>query len=163
MENKENKQVVFENARIFWRNFAGKEGRFNPAGRRNFCLAVPDDIVEKMREDGWNVKTIPPKDDDGEPLNYIQVAVAFGSYPPKIWLISGKSKTLLDEDTVGSLDYAEIENVDLIIRPYTWDVSGRQGIKAYLKKIYVTVVQDDLEMKYRNMDDMEDDDLPWKD
>ena len=61
------------------------------------------------------------------------------------------------------MDYAEIQNVDLIIRPYTWDVSGRRGIKAYLKKLYITVVQDDLEMKYRDLDEDDDDDVPWKD
>ena len=154
-----NNQIIFENAHIFWRNFAGKESKFNPAGRRNFCLEVPSDLAEKMAEDGWNVKVMPPRDEDGEPMHYIQVSVAFGSYPPKIWLVSGKSKTLLDEDMVSSIDYAEIQNVDLIIRPYTWDVGGRTGLKAYLKKMYVTVVQDDLEMKYRDVD--EDDDCPF--
>lgn len=157
----ENNQIVFENAHIFWRNFAGKEGKFNPAGRRNFCLEVPDEVAEQMREDGWNIKTIPPRDEDGAPLNYIQVAVTFGQYPPKVWLISGKSKTLLDEEAIASLDYAEIQNVDLAIRPYTWEVRGDKGIKAYLKKLYVTVVQDDLDMKYRDM--AEDDDVPWVD
>lgn len=157
------KQITFENARIMFRNFAGKESKFNPAGRRNFCLVVPNDIVEQLSEDGWNVKTLSPRDPDDEPIYYIQVAVSFGAYPPKIWLIAGKSKTLLDEEAVSSLDYAEIENVDLIIRPYTWEVNGRGGIKAYLKKMYVTIVQDDLEMKYKDMEEPEDDDLPWRD
>jgi len=160
---KDNRQIVFENAKIFWRNFAGKEGRYNPAGRRNFCLAIPDEMVETMVNDGWNVRQIPPREEGEDPLYYISVAVSFGAYPPKIWIISGKSKTLLDEEAVSALDYAEIENVDLIIRPYTWDVGGRSGIKAYLKKMYITVVQDDLEMKYRAMDEAEDDDLPWRD
>lgn len=163
MENNKNDQIIFENAHIFWRNFAGKEAKFNPAGRRNFCLEIPEEIVEKMVEDGWNVKTIPPRDEDGSPLHYVQVSVAFGSYPPKVWLISGKSKTLLDEEAVASIDYAEIKNVDLIIRPYTWNVRGTTGIKAYLKKMYVTVVQDDLEMKYRDFSDDDDDDVPWND
>ena len=163
MAERGNKQIILENARIFWRNFAGKEGKFNPAGRRNFCVVIPDEILEDLRNDEWNIKTIPPRDEDGEPLNYIQVAVAYGAYPPKVWLISGKSKTLLDEESVASLDYAEIENVDLIIRPYTWELSGRSGVKAYLKKMYVTVVQDDLEMKYRNLEEADDDDVPWND
>lgn len=159
----ENNQVVFENARILFRNFAGKEGKFNPAGRRNFCLVIPVDIVDKMKEDGWNVKSLPPRDPDDDTLYYIQVSVAYGAYPPKVWLVSGKSKTLLDEESIAALDYAEIENIDLIIRPYTWEVNGRGGVKAYLKKMYVTVVQDDLEMKYRTMEEAEDDDLPWND
>lgn len=153
-----NNQVVFENARIFFRNFAGKEGKFNPAGRRNFCLALPRDVADKMLADGWNVKFRPARDEDEEPLPYIQVTVSYGNYPPKVWLISGKSKTLLDDESIASLDYAEIANVDLIIRPYTWEVSGKSGIKAYLKKMYVTVVQDELELKYKSLDEEDEDD-----
>lgn len=155
--------LKIENARIFFRNFSGKQTKFNPPGKRNFCVYIPEDAAEVMAEDGWNIKYTKPRDEDDEPRPYTQVAVGYEKYPPKVWLISGKSKTLLDEETVSSLDYAEIENVDLVIRPYSWNANGKSGVKAYLKKAYITVVQDDLDMKYRDFNEDDDGDLPWDD
>jgi saccharopine dehydrogenase-like NADP-dependent oxidoreductase len=87
---------------------------------------------------------------------------AFENYPPSVWLISGKKKTKLDEDSVAVLDYAEIQNVDLIINPSKWEVSGKSGIKAYLKTAYITIVENEFEKKYRDLDEDDDDDeLPF--
>ena len=159
-----NDQVTIKNARIIFRNFAGKASRFNAAGARNFCVIIPEDKVEEMVNDGWNIKRLRPRDEDELPPAYIQVSLSFSNYPPKVWLIAGKSKTMLDDETIASLDYAEIENVDLIIRPYTWEVRGETGKKAYLKKMYVTVVQDDLDLKYKDFGIEDDnDDVPWED
>jgi hypothetical protein len=63
-----------------------------------------------------------------------------------------KRETALDANTVDMLDWADITNVDLIVRPYTWEVSGRSGIKAYLQSMYVTIEEDALERKYAEMD-----------
>lgn len=151
-----------ENARIIFRNFAGKESKFNPQGKRNFCLLIDTESAEVLKEQGWNVKTLAPRDPDADPQPYIQVAVAFENYPPSIWLISGKKKTKLDEDTVSVLDYAEIENVDLIINPSYWEVSGKSGLKAYLKTMYVTIVENAFEKKYKDMEeDPDDGDIPF--
>lgn len=150
-----------ENAHIIFRNFAGKESKFNPQGKRNFCLLLDHESADIMKDQGWNVKTLAPRDPDDAPQPYIQVAVAFENYPPNVWLISGKKKIKLDEDTVSVLDYAEIENVDLIINPSRWEVSGKSGIKAYLKTMYITIVENEFEKKYRDMDEDDEDDLPF--
>ena len=83
----------------------------------------------------------------------MQVAVSYKNRPPKVVLISSKGQTLLDEDKINMLDWAEIENVDLTINPSRWDVNGRKGIKAYLRSIYVTIVEDELDQKYSNVPD----------
>lgn len=152
--------ISVENARIIFRNFAGKPSKFNAEGKRNFCLLIDDESANKFKLDGWNVKYLNPRDPDDKPQPYIQVSVAFDNFPPNIFLISGGKKTKLNEDTVSVLDYAEIENVDLIIRPYSWEVSGKSGVKAYVKNMYVTIVENEFEKKYRDLDE-EDDSTPF--
>ena len=147
--------IVVENAHILFRNFSGKEGDFNPAGNRNFCVLIDDEHAKKYSEDGWNIRTLKPKDEGQPEQPYLPVAVRFGDYPPKVVLISSRGKTQLDESSVGILDWAEIQNVDLIVRPHNWsNPSGtKRGVKAYLKSIYVTLVEDEFESKYYDVPD----------
>jgi hypothetical protein len=156
--NKRLDNIVVENARLIFKNFAGEESKFNRAGNRNFCVILDGDSAEDLRQMGWNVKALRPREDEDEPTYYLQVTVAFGNFPPKVIMISGKTKTVLDEESIDTLDYAEIANVDLIIRPYHWEVNGKEGIKAYLKTMYVTIEQDVFAGKYECLDD---EDLPF--
>lgn len=146
MTVKEN--IVVENARIAFRNFSGKEGRFNPEGRRNFCVFLDKEVAEKLEGDGWNIRWLEPRDPDEEKQAYLQVTVSYDNVPPKIVLITSHGKTVLDEETVGSLDWAEISSVDLVINPYNWNVNGKSGVKAYVKSMYVTITEDPFEEKY---------------
>lgn len=147
-------RIVFENARIAFRNFSGKKGQYNPEGARNFVLLLDDPaVVADLRKDGWNVKELKPRDDQDEPQPYIQVAVNYSGRPPKITLVTSKGKTPLDEDSVSMLDWAEIKNIDLIVNPYEWEVRGETGIKAYLKSMFVVIEEDELDMKYVDVPD----------
>lgn len=151
--------ICIEHARILFRNFAGEERRCNEAGKRNFCVVIEDrEYAERLLADGWNVKTLPARDPD-ESLFYIRVAVSFKHFPPKVMLITSRSKTLLDEDSVGMLDHADISNVDVVIRPYQWEAHGDEGVKAYLRSIYVTIDEDEFADKYT--DDVESEDDPF--
>ena len=145
--------VVLEERRILFRNFSGEEGRFNAKGQRNFNVLLGDEEAEAMLKDGWNVKYLQPREEGDAPQPRLEVSVHFGKNPPRVILITSKGKTPLDESMVGILDWADIENVDMIIRPYMWEVNGRTGVKAYLKSIYVTIREDELELKYMDVPD----------
>lgn len=142
------KNVPIEGARIIFRNFSGKEGTFNAKGQRNFCIALPDHLADQLKDEGWNVKYLRPRDEMEEPQPYIQVKVSFNNVPPKVVLVSSHGKSLLDEESIGMLDWAELENVDVIFSPYPWEVNGKKGVTAYLKTMYATIVEDAFESKY---------------
>ena len=147
--------VVMENVRIIFRNFKGKEGQYNKEGDRNFGVILPPEIAERMLADGWNVKYLKPREEDEDDTEtpWLSVSVNFDKgKPPKIMLVTDRGRTALDAQSVEMLDWADIENVDLIVRPYTWEVNGNTGVKAYLSSMYVTIEEDELERKYAEMD-----------
>ena len=76
-------------------------------------------------------------------------------------MINGRRKMELNEDTIDCLDYAEIENVDVIIRPYNWEVGGKTGVKAYVQTLYVQIQEDRFAAKYDYSEPIDDGDCPF--
>lgn len=140
--------INIENARLMFRNFSGKESKFNAKGNRNFCVVLDPVLADKLRSDGWSVRCLEPRDPSEEPTYYMQVNVKFGNIPPRILTIAGNVRTELNENTVGGLDFASITSCDLVIRPYNWEVNGNTGVKAYVKSMYVNLELDPFEAKY---------------
>ena len=146
--------VLMEGVRIIFRNFSGKEGQYNREGDRNFSVLLDEKTAQIMAEDNWNVKWLRPRDEEEEqePQAYLPISVNFKGRPPRIVLITSRGRSNLDEDQVDMLDWADIINVDLIVRPYEWTVNNKSGVKAYLQSIYVTIEEDALELKYSELD-----------
>jgi hypothetical protein len=164
------KNILIENARIGFRNFSGAAGKFNPEGRKNFCVFLETDIGKILEEDGWNVRWLEPRDENEERKPYLQVSVTYNDdlekqkYNPKIVLVSTKGKTILNDSTINILDWAEIDNVDLTIRPRNWVMqegtrNEKRGVKAYVKSMFVTIAEDELEKKYYDVPDSASDSI----
>jgi len=141
--------IIIENARIIFRNFSGKEGKYNPKDTKNFCVVLDHETASSLKSDGWNIRELKPRDEQDDSQAYLPVAVSFDSrFPPKVIMVTSRGKTALDDDTIKMLDWADIDNLDLIIRPYNWETNGGKGVKAYLKSMYVTITEDEFEQKY---------------
>lgn len=147
MARKEKLEVRIDNARIGFRNFEGAEGKFNPAGNRNFCVFLEEDIAKQLESDGWNIRWLNSHDDE-PPQAILSVRVNFGNYPPNVVLVSDGKMSRLDESNINVLDFAELDQIDLILRGYEWSVKGDTGIKAYLKTGYFVLTVDELAKKY---------------
>lgn len=152
--SKRDQEVTLEGVRIVFRNFAGVEKKFNEEGKRNFAVVLDEEYADAMEEKGWVVKRKPPREEGEEPFNFIPVTVSFKGNPPQLVMISSRGRTTLDQETAELLDYAEIDSVDVILRPYDWEVNGNRGRKAYLKKIYVIIHEDELDLKYAGVEEV---------
>lgn len=141
--------LKIENAHIIYKNFSGNRDQYHP-GRRSFSVVLEEADANILEADGWNVRHRPSKADPDEIIHTLPVEARFDNFPPRVVMIGETSKrvTFLDENTIGQLDTAAIKNFDLLINPSRWTAAGKTGVKAYLKTAYVTIEEDDLDMKY---------------
>lgn len=147
------KQVLMEDVRIVYRNFAGAETQYNRAGDRNFHVILEPEVAQVMEAEGWNIKW-PKEREDGETRNpSLPVSLSYKGRPPSIYMITSRGRTALDEDSCELLDWADIVMTDLIINPYAWVVNDKTGIKAYLSSLYVTIQESPLDLKYGDLPD----------
>lgn len=169
--NKEDGTVVFNRAQIpvgAWRNFAGGPTRFNKQNtQRFFHIFLTDEEAHRLEDAGWNVKWLENKNNPSEPKQaHLQVFIKLDGparLQPKIWQTRKKGRPiLLDGDLIGQLDMDDFERVKLQIRPYKWELdSGKSGIKAFVKQMFVTPVEDDFAAEFFDEDE-ERNEIPFE-
>ena len=131
--------LQIDDARIIYRNFAGRGDKYNREGDRNFAVLIPDEeIADELTRRGWNVKVKPPREEGDTPFMYLPVKVKFNERGPSVYWRTGRVQNRLEEEDIGRLDRIDIIGVDLDIRPYDWEVNGKTGRTAYLQSICVT-------------------------
>lgn len=152
--------IRLENTRIVRKNFSGE--KFSDR-KRTFGVIIPDEAVDRLLEDGWNIKFFPPAPDDPEQhaTAYLMVKVQYGKYPPSIVLVTSKGRVALNENTVGQLDRTRIKAAKVVIRPYVYPaIMGRpEGVSAYVNAL--TVEMDESARQYEDPFAEEYSDLPF--
>lgn len=157
---REDVTLTMEGVQIIYRNFAGAATPFAPAGDRKFSVRLDEENYLRMQEYGWPVKMRLPKEEGDDPLFHLPVTLKYRNRrgeairPPVVVMVTSRGRTRLEEEDVKMLDTAAITNVDLIVRQVPWEVNGKTGIKAYLRSIYVTIEEDELEKKYADLDEV---------
>lgn len=150
-------KYLIDNARITFRNFEGKPGQYNAAGQRNFHIVLPEDVAQALIEDGFNVKSRPPREEGDSPFYHLKVNVKMDSnIPPKIYVVTSKGRRQLTEDMLQMVDWADFANIDLIFSRYKRDWGdGRVTVTAYLQTFFGTIREDELELRYADVPELE--------
>ena len=163
--------IVIEGAQVRFLKLEGRRDQYNPMGRRTFALVISDDdLAEQLTNDGWNVK-IKPGNDRYEPYKYINCELKFQAdspnvrRDPEVYLVTksprgGMNTVALTAETVGQVDNAQIENVDVDITPYRWTTENGEGIKAYVRTMYITIASNVFADKY-STDAIDDEIVPF--
>ena len=130
--------LEIDDAWIIHRNFAGEGSIYNREGDRNFSLVIPDeDVANELREDGWNIKIKPPREEGDAPFMFLPIKIKCNERGPIVYLESGGNQRRLEEDEFAILDRVSIARVDLDVRPYDWEFNGKTGRTAYLQSMRV--------------------------
>lgn len=150
------KQILrLEGTNLIFRNLSGKTSEYNKNGERITGVIIPPERVDELVAEGWNIKQTKPRDPQADPTYYMNVKCRFDNIPPKVYLCTQRKKTLLDEETVEQVDYSEISSVDIEISPYDYSTALGSGRTAYVKNMYVNVIEDYFAEKY-DYGDVED-------
>lgn len=145
--------LQIDDARIIYRNFEGRGDKFNREGDRNFAVVIPDqEMADALIAEGWNVRIKPPRDEDDDPFMFLPVKIKFNDRGPNAYLQTGARMNRLNESSIACLDQIDIMSVDLDIRPYDWEVSGKTGRTAYLQSIKVVQEIDRFAASYEDID-----------
>lgn len=148
--------ITIEDARFVYKpNFEGREETYNEEGSRYFNVLVPDNIVEKVTADGWNVKWTKPKDDERQPEPFLEVAIGFKYRPANIIVIRDGQETQITENTCGLIDKLQFETMDMVLRGRVWENPNGCGIKAWLQTFVGVVEMDDIQRKYARIREAE--------
>lgn len=144
------KRILLEDVSIIFKNFSGNPDRYNPnGGNRTFCVRIEDEpLALELIAEGWNVSELPQSEEDDILAWKLPVKVNFDSlYPPELHAIypTTMRDLVLSQTTAGLLDTSRIVKADVQLNGREWE-PGR--LKAYLTKLYATIDETPLDIKY---------------
>lgn len=153
-------KITIQDARTMFRNLSGASRKFEKDdglfldARRELTVCLDRELAEELLEEGLPVKVKPPRTEDEDEQFRLKVAVRMESkFPPTVYLVQGRLKTLLNKDTIGLLDKLRPLKIDLRFRYYNWELAGKTGVKAALDTMYFVAEEDPLAEAYADYEE----------
>lgn len=148
--------VELEDIKIKWAfsHFDGREDTFNAEGDHNFNIILPEDVADKLREEGWNVRSMPGYEEGDPEEHLLKVKISYKFEPPKIYIIKGERKLRADQRDLADIRRDTCEQIDVIITPSRWVNGQNSGITAYAKELYAKVRESRFSAKYADFEEM---------
>lgn len=112
-----------------YRNFAGVATKFNAEGHRNFNILLSAKQAEEMLADGWNVKTLQPRDESEDVKYFVKINVGWNTsqrdgrrFGPTVKLHTPDNPdgVELDEDNIGLLDTTWLKGCDITVQAHDY-------------------------------------------
>lgn len=147
-----NRTIEIEDAKLLpggFMNFSGKVDKYNQNGNRYVNFEIPEEAVDELKDLGYHVKMLKPRNEDDNPLYYLKAYVSYRYYAPKITTITSTTRTELTEETVGTLDKATILSADVVLNASRND----QGLTCYVDEMWIKIAESRFAAKYRVEDD----------
>jgi hypothetical protein len=143
--------TVIKDAKLLFRNFSGREMPYNSEGDRNFHVILDPETAAELKARNWRVKQLNSREEGEEGDYHLKVNVNYKKgRPPRVVLVTSRGRTDLGADEVGIIDAADVEKADVILNGWWNDMAGG-GYSAYLKTIFVTLREDELELMYADL------------
>ncbi len=146
--------LVFEDAQMIFRDFSGRESKYNRDRKRSFAIVIDDEqVADDLIQLGWNVKELKRRDED-EPMRW-RLSVRLDmtkARPPKVMRVTRHSQVQLStNEEIETLDGDDILDISAVVRPYRYEDrdTGEMRNSAWLKELWVRVDDNIFADKYR--------------
>lgn len=157
-------EVELEDVKVKWvfSHMDGREDTFNAAGEHNFQIILDEDMADKLRSEGWAVRTMDGYEEGDPQEHLLKVTISDRFGMPKVYLLKGTRKIQLYGRKPGDIyipGLADIrrdtcERLDVIITPSRWETKTASGITAYVKEMYAKVKESRFAAMYADYEEV---------
>lgn len=153
--NENSGRYRIEHAEIWFPNFEGLKSQYNDAGKRNFKIAVGEELAEELRDQGIRLSEMRRRDDT-EPQRYTVKIGVYGN--SEMYLVADRVKQPLTLDNCHVIDRefrnGHVRNGDVDVKFHVSVNSRLNPPTPYLRldSIYIPVEHDEQADDYADYD-----------
>ena len=142
---------------VVWRNMEGNATDYTPAGRREFALAIDEDLAHELENEGWTCvkwRNADKNDPESPLVPFFKIKMNFESYnPPIVGVVAsdGVHRTKVDPSWLNDqhIDKRNLAHCDVAVNSYhSTDRFGVEHCTAYLSELYIQLEEGAFDYKY---------------